>query len=444
MTESTKRFIVAMLASWVIAAPSALQAITVTPSPTATASPSPQPTGDLGTKDIVGHVFDASFGPAVPIANATVEITAPGYVGHNSTTAQGEFFATLFLHDTDTVNFDVSAEGFADRSVSYTGLQLWFRPDPLEIGLTPLDAGYTVRGVVHGDVNCPSGSRIIVELAQEGSGELPRAAETTAEVEFVFPGVADGDYTITATSECQPSGYVPVDVYVRGADVYTELDPDPCPSTLVVDPARGIPGRTIEVTGRCYYIHSGGRAQLWLDGVQVGTVNAGTVGDYRAQIAIPADFADGAHFIIATNVSGSQIGAGSYFVDTSSTRECIGDCDRDGVVTIDELLAVVNMSLGQRPRFGCNAATADGTKPVQITTIIAAVQAALGGCRASLGGACYENSDCTWHPEPYDPYLTGRGECCRLWRSGSLPFTWCPSDAYDAETGACSQCASPC
>jgi len=442
MTQSTKRFIVAMLGTWVIGAPTSLYATTATPSPTATASP--QPTGDLGTKDLVGHVFDASFGPGAAVANATVEITAPGYVGHNSTTAQGEFFATLFLHDTDTVTFDVSAEGFAGRAVHYTGLQLWFLQEPLEIGLTPLDAGYTVRGVIHADVNCPAESRIVVELAEQGSSDLPRAAETTAEVEFAFPGVADGDYTVSATSDCQPSAYIPMDVFVRGADVYTELDPDVCPPILVVDPARGLPGITVEVIGRCYYIHSGGRAQLSLDGVPVATVNAGTVGDYRAQIEIPADFADGAHFIIATNVAGTQIGAGAYYVDTSSTRECIGDCDRNGAVTINELLDVVNLSLGQRPTFGCNAATADGTRPVQITTIIAAVQAALGGCRASLAGACYENSDCTSFDEPYDPYLTSRGECCRLWRNGSLPFTWCPADAYDAESGTCSQCASPC
>ncbi|MGH7787724.1 MAG: carboxypeptidase-like regulatory domain-containing protein [Candidatus Binatia bacterium] len=440
MTQRTKWFIAAMLAVWGIGAPSASPATTVTPSPTATASPSPQRTGDLGTKRVVGRVFDASRGSAVGISGATVSIAHRG-AGSVSTDATGDFAISVFLHDTDTVVVQAAAYGFSPAEVRFTGVQLWFLQTPVEIGLAPL---HTVRGVVHGDVNCPTESRIVVELAEQDSGDLARAAETTAEVEFAFPGVADGDYTITATPDCQPSSYQPVDVYVRGADAYTELDPDPCPSTLVIDPVRGLPGTTVEVIGRCYYIHSGGRAQLLLDGGNVATVVAGTVGDYRAQIDIPADFADGLHTIIATNLAGDQIGAGGYYVDTSSTRECIGDCDRNGAVTISELLDVVNLSLGQRPRFGCNAATADGTQPVRITTIIAAVQAAVHGCRASLGGACYENSDCTASAEPYEPYLTGRGECCRLWRTGSLPFTWCPGEAFDAESGACSQCASPC
>lgn len=440
MTHRHRRAMSIAIAGLVCIA-SAGQAVGLTPTPTATASPTPQRTGDLGTKVVAGHVYDASFGPGAGIAGATVRSGA----GPVTTDAQGDFVVTLFLRDTDTVVFSASAEGFAPGDAHFTGAQLWFLQGPVEIGLVPLDNGYTVSGIVHGDVNCPPDSLITVELAKEDGSDLPRAAETTAEVEFFFPHVADGDYIVSATAACQPSYYPPVAVYVRGGHAYTELDPDPCPPNLVLEPARGLPGVTVDVIGRCYYIHSGGGAQLWLDGVLAAATTAGTVGDYHAQVAIPADAADGWHVVIATNRSGEQIGAGGYFVDSSSTRACIGDCDRDGTVTIDELLQVVNLGLGLAVPFGCPAATAGGTGPVQISDIIAAVNAALAGCRGPERGTCYEDTACMpYELGPHTQFSTSRGECCRLWRGRSLPFSWCPADAYDASSGTCSACASPC
>lgn len=60
---------------------------------------------------------------------------------------------------------------------------------------------------------------------------------------------------------------------------------------------------------------------------------------------------------------------------------CSGDCDSSGVVTIDELLAVVNMALGGgASATACGTADADGDGSVRIADIIAAVSRALNGC----------------------------------------------------------------
>lgn len=64
-------------------------------------------------------------------------------------------------------------------------------------------------------------------------------------------------------------------------------------------------------------------------------------------------------------------------------QPCVGDCDGDGVVSIDELVLGVQIALGTAPVARCNAADRDGNDTVMVEELIAAVDAALGGCNAS-------------------------------------------------------------
>lgn len=59
---------------------------------------------------------------------------------------------------------------------------------------------------------------------------------------------------------------------------------------------------------------------------------------------------------------------------------CPGDCDGDGVVTVAEVVTVVNIATGVLPLSACPAADAGGDGTVGIGEAIAAVQAALDGC----------------------------------------------------------------
>lgn len=59
---------------------------------------------------------------------------------------------------------------------------------------------------------------------------------------------------------------------------------------------------------------------------------------------------------------------------------CPGDCDGDGVVTVSDVVTVVNIALGTQPLAACPAADAAGDGTVGIGDAILAVQAALNGC----------------------------------------------------------------
>ena len=56
---------------------------------------------------------------------------------------------------------------------------------------------------------------------------------------------------------------------------------------------------------------------------------------------------------------------------------CLGDCNGDGVVTIDEIIVMVNIDLDNQPISACPSGT-NGS--VTVADIIMAVNNALDGC----------------------------------------------------------------
>ena len=65
--------------------------------------------------------------------------------------------------------------------------------------------------------------------------------------------------------------------------------------------------------------------------------------------------------------------------------QCVGDCNGDGMVSIDELITGVNIALGNQPISACPAFDCDGSGTVPIQCLIQAVNNALDGCP---GGNC--------------------------------------------------------
>jgi hypothetical protein len=65
---------------------------------------------------------------------------------------------------------------------------------------------------------------------------------------------------------------------------------------------------------------------------------------------------------------------------TALHAACIGDCNADGMVTVDELLQSVNIALASTPATGCEAVDINGDGEVTINELLAAVNAALNGC----------------------------------------------------------------
>ena len=59
---------------------------------------------------------------------------------------------------------------------------------------------------------------------------------------------------------------------------------------------------------------------------------------------------------------------------------CVGDCNDDGSVTVDEILSMVNMALGDSPIAACQAGDANGDGHNTVDEILTAVNNALNGC----------------------------------------------------------------
>lgn len=66
---------------------------------------------------------------------------------------------------------------------------------------------------------------------------------------------------------------------------------------------------------------------------------------------------------------------------------CTGDCGGDGAVTIDEVIRLVRIALGDETLNTCPAGDRDGDGTVSIDEIIAAVVRALEGCHSPAGPA---------------------------------------------------------
>jgi hypothetical protein len=59
---------------------------------------------------------------------------------------------------------------------------------------------------------------------------------------------------------------------------------------------------------------------------------------------------------------------------------CVGDCAGDGVVTIDDLLIGVNISLGQLPISDCPAFDRNGSGEVTVEELLLGILNAQHGC----------------------------------------------------------------
>ncbi len=65
--------------------------------------------------------------------------------------------------------------------------------------------------------------------------------------------------------------------------------------------------------------------------------------------------------------------------DTPSAS-CTGDCNGDGVVAVNDVIAAVNIALGRSPLSGCLTADVNGDEALTIGEILAAVNELLSGC----------------------------------------------------------------
>jgi hypothetical protein len=229
--------------------------------------------------------------------------------------------------------------------------------------------GHVVRGVVNRDPFCDAQTAITVALAPTERSMLvdPSGA-------FAFDDVADGDYVVSAEGECQPSEYSIDTVFVRGTDAYTELYPSNCPKGVVTSVSDGM----LHIVGRCYFIHSGASANVYVDQELVGTVRGDTPGQYETTIDV-TNLAPGRHYIqiaVPGPILGLEVGSGVFEI---AQQPCPGDCNRDGRVAVSELITGVRLALGEAA-VACGAFDGDGSGTVEVDELVDATDALLNGC----------------------------------------------------------------
>jgi hypothetical protein len=113
-------------------------------------------------------------------------------------------------------------------------------------------------------------------------------------------------------------------------------------------------------------------AQVSDDGMDISyTVRA------PAQAVGPATFCGGVEYVNPVGGRGC-LTLGCAVLARASL--CPGDCDGNGVVSVDEVLRQIGISLGGVPVSSCPAGDANGNGVITIDEVLATVNAALGGC----------------------------------------------------------------
>jgi len=67
-------------------------------------------------------------------------------------------------------------------------------------------------------------------------------------------------------------------------------------------------------------------------------------------------------------------------LDKTLSASCNGDCNGDGVVAVNDVIAAINIVLGRAPLSGCLTADVNGDEALTIDEILAAVNELLSGC----------------------------------------------------------------
>jgi hypothetical protein len=273
-----------------------------------------------------------------------------------------------------------------------------------------------------GPAHAQSGHRITGHAAIETDCSGDRAGElvaleplalttiTAADGTFAFEDVPDGIYSVVVSPGCPPSSYCiePVTVEVRGADVTVEVcfNASICAvDHMRLEPQRVRPGGTVDVSGRCYYIHSGHPADVYFDDTIVARVNGSTPGGYDTSFVVPPETPPGEHTVrVVGRGLGTEVGRATLLV-TDVIGACVGDCNADGAVSVDELVGGVALLLGgaaQRvgnvARRACRVAFCSGdcgpgpaVRPPDVACLVRAVRNAAAGCPPD---PCRGDADC--------------------------------------------------
>ena len=236
--------------------------------------------------------------------------------------------------------------------------------EPGPQGLVPCTAGTVVTAYVCTDPSCAAATVIALEVTQtdaNGQFVFVLGAAQVAGKRLVF------DATIVQaggalTSRGRAAGDTAVD--------YRIIDFGPVsgqPSLApMIDPISAAATQLLEQNGGLQNFTDTG-IQKVIDAVRTANQNV-TFAGQSADIAV----------ILATQTASN---APAVQQAIQSARTCaVGDCNQDGQVTVDKVLTMVNIALGNSALSTCIAGDANGDGEITIDEILLAVINVLNGC----------------------------------------------------------------
>lgn len=350
-------------------------AATATVTSTGAASATATATGQASaTSTVTGQATatTTATGQATPTATATGQATATATITGQATataTITGQATATVTITGQATATSTATGQATATRTSTVIAT-------PTATGSAPATPTVTSTGqatataTASGTVT-PTGGAISIDVGTA-------SGQPGSTVGFAVTLAFDDDFEIASTRNCID---VDLDVPFASVTVMGVARPD-CTvnpalqkpdSTFVFAPAGCDPTTTCE--SMCADIHGPVASPVIPEGAML----------YSCRIAIPAATAVGTYPLVcggpnsATNAGGNQVPANCQDGEVIVQTNLPGDCNGDGVVTIDELILGVNIALNLRPVADCPAFDTDFSGSVSVGELIAAVNVALRG-----------------------------------------------------------------
>jgi hypothetical protein len=324
---------------------------------------------NLGERIVRGRVYNLDRGEGVPIAFATISFrnlqgSGADASGLAVSDVNGNFAFSLVLHSSDIVRLTTSAPGFETFTTSERADQLVGRNPAIEIGLGEATPGrHRVRGQLVTGAGCATGAPN-VQVRLRRSGQSTRSNASGA---FHFDGIADGDYVLRVG---RLDLELPVTVAGQDQEIMFCLD---CPELPTLSPDEGRPGSSVRVsTPECSALTPPQPLTIYFDDTLVASTETGVLGTFGVDFPVPLDAAGGPHRVRVFTEETAEIASTQFVV----TEACGGDCNRDGEVSISEVLRGVALALGTAT-LPCPAY---GSGPVTIDQLVSAVDHALSGC----------------------------------------------------------------
>ncbi|MDX2168981.1 MAG: hypothetical protein SF182_18075 [Deltaproteobacteria bacterium] len=139
---------------------------------------------------------------------------------------------------------------------------------------------------------------------------------------------------------------------------------------------------------------------------------------------------------MATCIRGLRAGALAFVAGCAlwlsagaAQAQCVGDCNGDGMVAINELIIGVNIALGAQPVSACPSFDANGDGMVTINELIIAVNNALGSCPAPVDTATATETVAADTPTPTEPIVVNTPTA-----TNTTADTPTPTDTVAADT----------